>query len=833
MTARRWVRVCSLGELEPGRGVAALVGDAQVAVFLLDPAGEDQPARLRAIDNRDPASGANVLSRGILGSAGDVDYVASPMHKQRFDLVSGRCLDGTSRRVRVWPVRTWGSTVEVLAVTEAPEAMSGRTTATHCPFCALQCAMALHAVPGSGLPLAPGEPALAPAEVVAEPTFPVNQGRMCVKGWASVELLAHPDRLLHPQVRDERGRLCRASWEAALDELAGRLASVRHSVGPDSVGVFGSGALTNEKAYLLGKFARVALGTAMIDYNGRYCMSSAAAAQNRAFGIDRGLPFPVSDIAEADVVVLWGSNCADTMPPIVQWLERQRARGGQLVVVDPRRTATAALADLHVQPVPGTDLAVAVGLLHLAVSEGLVDRAYIEDRTEGWAEVRHSVAGWRPARVEAVSGVGEATLRQVARALAGAPAAMLLSGRGPEQQVKGTDTVLALTNLMLALGKVGRPASGYGCLTGQGNGQGGREHGQKADQLPGYRSIADPAARGAVAAVWGMGPAELPGPGTSAVEMLESIGSPGGLQALVVAGSDVAASSPDSTRMAQQLSKLDCLAVLDAFPNDTTAMAHFVLPVTEWAEEDGTMTNLEGRVIRRRRAVEAPPEVRTDIEVICALAARLGQGDRFAFTSAEDVFDELRRATAGSRADYSGITYARLDSSHGIFWPCPETDHPGTPRLFADRFSHPDGRARLVPVGYRPPAETPDDDYPLYFTTGRYREHYNSGTQTRRSRRLLDARPVPRLQIHPEVARRHGLAGDETVVVESRRGSVPFSIDIDATTRPDTIFAPFHWGGRQAANVLTVAALDPTSRMPEFKVCAVRLRHPRAGEVLG
>lgn len=822
MTARRWVRVCSLRELEPGRGVAALVGADQVALFLLPGVGGEPAARLRAVDNFDPVSRANVLARGILGSTDGVDYVASPMHKHRFDLASGRCLDGASPGVHVWPARVWGGTVEVLAVTGmGDDPAIATTTSTHCPYCALQCGMGLRTVDHH-------DDGPSPIEVVADPTFPVNQGRMCVKGWTSVELLAHPQRLLHPMVRDAAGRLRRASWDAALDELAGRLTTLAVAHGSDALGVFGSGALTNEKAYLVGKFALVALGTANVDYNGRYCMSSAAAAQNRAFGIDRGLPFPLADIAEADTLVLWGSNAADTMPPITQWLERQRAAGGQLIVVDPRRTATAQLAGLHLQPVPGTDLAVASGLLHLAINDGLIDRDFITARTTGWDQVGPSVSDWTPQRVEAVTGVPEQAMRRTVDALARAPASMVLSGRGPEQQSKGTDTVLALNNLMLALGKVGRRGSGYGCLTGQGNGQGGREHGQKADQLPGYRSITDPADRATIASVWGVDQADLPGAGTSAVEMVNSIGTPAGLRALVVVGSNVAVTSPDARQVNTRLAALDCLAVLDAFPNDTTDLAHVVLPVTQWAEEDGTMTNLEGRVIRRRRAVEPPAGVRTDIEVLCSLAGRLGHADHFDFAGPEAVFTELRRASAGGRADYAGITYQRIDAASGVFWPCPDLDHAGTPRLFAERFAHPDGRARLVPVTYRPAAEEPDEHYPLYFTTGRYREHYNSGSQTRRVRRLHDAQPEPRLQLHPTVAEELGVADGAAVVAESRRGSVPFAITIDSAIRPDTVFAPFHWGGRQAANELTVAALDPISRMPEFKVCAVRLRLPEA-----
>ena len=264
------------------------------------------------------------------------------------------------------------------------------------------------------------------------------------------------------------------------------------------------------------------------------------------------------------------------------------------------------------------------------------------------------------------------------------------------------------------------------------------------------------------------------------------------------------------------------MTVCDAFPNETSRHAHVVLPVLQWAEEDGTMTNMEGRVLRRRRAVEPPPGPKSDIEILCELARRLGAEAHFRFQVPEDVFDELRRATAGGKADYSGITYARIDRQDGVFWPCPAPGHPGTPRLFAERFFHADGKARFHAVEHRPAGEEPDGEYPLYFTTGRYREHYNSGAQTRQVGKLNEARPEPRAQIHTRLASRLGLAQGDSVVVESRRGRVRFAVAIDNDIRPDTVFAPFHWGGKQAANVLTNAALDPTSRMPEFKVCAVR-----------
>ncbi len=693
-------------------------------------------------------------------------------------------------------------------------------TRTHCPYCAFQC----------GLSVTSGEPDVKRLEVVGDATFPVNRGQTCIKGLTSGDLIDHPARLRTPMLRGDEGRLAPVSWDAALDFVADRLVRIRDEHGAAALAAFGSGALTNEKAYVLGKFARVALQTPNIDYNGRYCMASAAAGQNIAFGIDRGMPFPVSDLSETDTLMLWGSNCADTMPPIMQWVYGQRDRGGALVVVDPRATETARAATLHLQLTPGTDLALANALLHIAIREGLVDEAYVAERTEGFDDARRAVLTNDPALAERITGVSVERQIRAVRLLADAERSIVLSGRGPEQQSKGTDTVLALINLMLALGKVGKPFSGYGCITGQGNGQGGREHGQKADQLPGYRHIENPEHRAEMARFWRIKPEDLPRKGKSAYELLDAIGATGatgpdgGIRALLVFGSNVAVASPNASNVVRKLRALDLLVVCDAFENDTTEAAHVVLPVAQWAEEEGTMTNLEGRVILRQAVRPPPPGVRTDLEILCDLADRLGMGASFALRSPSDAFDELRAATAGARADYSGMTYARIREERGIFWPCPDADHPGTPRLFTDRFFHPSGRARFQPVAYRRAAEVPDGEYPLYFTTGRYREHYNSGAQTRRVGALVDAKPQPKLEMHPHLARKLGLDEGDGAVVESRRGAVEFSVLLSPDIRVDTLFAPFHWGGKRAANVLTIAALDPTSRMPEFKVCAVRAR---------
>ena len=686
-------------------------------------------------------------------------------------------------------------------------------TETHCPYCAFQC----------GIRLSAAETGVV---VAGDPTFPVNKGALCIKGFTASETLGHPDRLLTPLIRSGRGTLEPAPWDAALDRIASGIRAVQERHGPDAVGVFGGGSLTNEKAYLLGKFARVGLRTRNIDYNGRFCMSSAAGAAIKALGVDRGLPFPVEDIARADVILLVGSNPAETMPPLMQYFQAQRAAGGTLIVVDPRRTLTAQGATLHLRLTPGTDAALANGLLHLLVKRGAVDLDFVRDRTEGFEQLRGVLATYWPERVEKITGVSEALLASTVALLAKARRPMVLTARGAEQQSQGVNNVLAFINLALALGRRGQPFSGFGTITGQGNGQGGREHGQKADQLPGYRKIDDPAARAHMAAVWQVPEHEIPGPGRSAYELLDDLGRDGGVRALLLIGSNPVVSAPRALHVEERLRSLDLLVVADFFLSETASLADVVLPSAQWAEEEGTMTNLEGRVILRRRAAEVPDGVRSDLDIIRGIAERLGRGEHFAFESAAAVFDELRRATAGGVADYSGITYEKIEAQQGVFWPCPSPDHEGTPRLFTERFATPSGRARFHPVRHEAPAEEPDAEYPLYLTTGRVLAQYQSGTQTRRVERLAKLSPEPLVEINPAAARRAGVADGALVTLVSRRGTAIARARLTRDIREDTVFVPFHWGGPSSINRLTNPALDPTSRMPEFKVCAVRIEAP-------
>jgi assimilatory nitrate reductase catalytic subunit len=654
---------------------------------------------------------------------------------------------------------------------------------------------------------------------VGDTSFDVNAGALCMKGYTSAEMLRHPQRLLQPLVR-RAGVLVDATWDEALDAAADGFRRIADTYGSDAVASFGSGALTNEKVYAFGKFSRLALNTANFDYNGRFCMSSAAAAANRSFGIDRGLPFPLAWFGDADMLFIAGGNPLDTMPPLERFIVAQR-RIGTSIVVDPRRTAFAAGATLHLQAAPGTDSILAYALLHVLIAERRIDTAYIDARTVGFADVRRNAELEFPERAERRTGVPADDIRRAARMLADARRALIITARGVEQHSNGTDSATAYINLALALGLPGKAGSGYGTLTGQGNGQGGREHGQKSDQLPGYSSVDDPVAVERTARVWNVAPERITRKGLTAADIFEAIG--GAIRSLFILASNPVVSAPRALRLREKMGAIEHLVVCDFFLSETAEYAHVVFPSLQWAEEPGTMTSLEGRVLLRGKLAKPPHGPRSDLWIVSELAKRLGAPGVLPSVEAEDIFNELRRASAGGRADYSGISYDRLRADEKLYWPVPAIDHPGTPVLFRERFHTPDGRARFVAVASHLDSEFTDATYPWTLTTGRVREHYLSGTQTRRTARLAAAIAEPIAEIHPALAARFGIANGGLMRITSRRASVTVRVVHSDAISTETIFAPFHWGGSSTINDLVGGKLDPHSKMPPFKACAVSI----------
>jgi assimilatory nitrate reductase catalytic subunit len=600
------------------------------------------------------------------------------------------------------------------------------------------------------------------------------------------------------------------------------LREIQQKHGKDAVAVYGGASLTCEKSYLLGKFARVALGTRHIDYNGRLCMVSAGTAYKMAFGVDRS-PNPWSDIPKAQVLFILGANVSDCAPITTEYVWRCVDQGGRLIVADPRMTPITRRADLYLPVRPGTDVALLMAMLHVIVRDGLEDRDFIAAHTNGFEQVRDSVREYTPEAAARITGVPPDAIEKAARWFAEADRAIALHARGIEHHSKGVDNCSGVINLALATGNIGREGAGCMMITGQGNGQGGREHGQKCDQLPGQRMIHDSAAREHVARVWKIPPEEIPPAGYSAVEIMEAIHR-GEIKALLSICFNPLVSLPDANFTREALEKLEYFGVVDFFLSETAQHADIVFPGSLHEEDEGVVCSAEGRVLHIRKAVEPPGNAWADWKIYCELAKRLGDAERFGFQSSREIFDELREASRGGHADYYGITYEKIDREMGVFWPCPSEDHPGTPRLFeAGRFLHPDGKARFVVAEYRPSGDPVDDEFPVYLTTGRVVSQYLSGTQTRRIGPLVDQYPQPRLEIHPRMAKQYGIEEGDWVTVESRRSAITLQAMVVRTIRPDTVFIPYHWAGNRSANRLTHRTIDPRSKIPEFKVSACRL----------
>jgi assimilatory nitrate reductase catalytic subunit len=583
----------------------------------------------------------------------------------------------------------------------------------------------------------------------------------------------------------------------------------------------------------MGKFARMCLRTKHIDYNGRLCMVSAAAGSKLAFGVDRSAN-PWEDIVGTDAVWLSGSNVAECSPITTDYVWQAREHGAKIIVVDPRITPIARTCDVYLPVKPGRDTALFNGVLHLMIENDWLDHDFIREHTSGFEEVAAEVNPWTPARTAEVTGIAEKAIREASEIWGTARTSFLLHARGLEHHSNGVKNVNAAINIVLASGRLGRPKCGYGTITGQANGQGGREHGQKADQLPGGRDLGNPEHRAHIAKIWGMDVEEMPQPGVDAFELFNLIDR-GEIKGLLSLCFNPLVSLPDNNFVRQALEKLEFFVAIDFFLNETARHAHIVLPGSQQEEDEGTVTQIEGRVIRINRAVDPPGEARQDWRIVQDIARALGRERGFTFEDPREIFDELREATRGGVVDYYGITYEKIEQNFGVFWPCPDLDHPGTPRLFepgswnpvakgAGPFYFPDGKARFRVTPYIGPAEDVDADYPVILTTGRVVSQFLSGTQTRRIGPLVDHYPEPRVEMHPRLAEKLGIADGEWTTVESRRGDCTLRAHVVRTIRPDTVFIPYHWAGRKSANQLTISARDPVSKIPEYKVCAVRLR---------
>jgi len=697
-----------------------------------------------------------------------------------------------------------------------------RLVHTHCCFCGQQCGIQLKVKDNEVIGFEPWE------------EFPFNRGMLCPKGVKRYLQGSHPDRLTTAMLRDPTapGGFRPTGYETAIQRTAEAIGSIQAEHGQGAFAVLSGASLTTEKTYLMGKFARVCLKTPYIDYNGRLCMVSAGAGNKKAFGIDRAAN-PWSDILGADVVWISGANVAECAPITTNYIWQAREQGAKIIVVDPRITPLARTCDLFLPVKPGRDVALFNGILHLMIEHDWLDHAFIEKHTVGFDALAASVRSWSPARTAEVTGIAERLIRQAAEWWGTAKTSFLMHARGIEHHSHGVQNVLGAINIVLASGRIGRENCGYATITGQANGQGGREHGQKCDQLPGARDLANPEHRAHVAKVWGVSADDLPQPGVDAYEIFRKIDR-GEIRGLLSICFNPLVSLPDNNFVARMLDKLDFYVAIDFFLNDTAHHADIVLPGSLHEEDEGTVTQIEGRVIKINQAVDPPGDARQDWRIIQDLAAALGRSHGFTFQNPREIFDELRRASKGGIADYSGITWEKIEQQYGVCWPCPSDDHPGTPRLFepgssnpiakgAGPFYFPDGKARFNVAEYTPPTEEVDGDYPVILTTGRVVSQFLSGTQTRRIGPLVDQYPEPRVEIHPQMAVKLAIEDGDWTTITSRRGEITLRAQVVKTIRPDTVFIPYHWAGAKSANRLTIAAQDPISKIPEYKVCAVRL----------
>jgi formate dehydrogenase major subunit/formate dehydrogenase alpha subunit len=636
----------------------------------------------------------------------------------------------------------------------------------------------------------------------------MSRGRLCIKGWLAGEFAGHPDRLRNCLIRHGE-RFVKITYEEALDHVACRLLDLRDTYGAEALGVLTSAKGTNEENYLLMKLARAALKTNNVDHVARLCHAPTVAGLVFAFG-SGAMTTSIRSLARSDAILIVGSNTTEQHPLVASYILEAKDAGAKLIVADPRRTHLAKIADLHLAPKPGTDIAWINALLSLIIKDGLIDQDFIDSRTEGFESVRLSVADYTPEAAERISGIPAKDLREAAVIYGSAHRASVIYAMGITQHIAGTDNVQALANLVLATGNVGREGTGLCPLRGHQNVQGACDMGALPDVFCGYQHVADKAMREKFERAWGVELVE--GRGLTAIEMMDAA-IEGRLKGLLVVGENPMMSFPDMTRVKKALESLDLLVVSDIFPTETTKLSHVILPAASFAEKDGTFTSTERRVQRIRPVVDPPGDARAEWQWIAELMQRLGLPANY--SSACDIMQEI----AALAPQYGGISYDRLGIK-GLQWPCPTPDHPGTEILHSQRF--PIGRARMRPVEYLPPCEATDEDYPLLLITGRSLYHFHTGTMTRRTS-LLD-REVPQsfVEINPDDAGMNRIRNGQTVAVETRRGSINLEARVTLDIPKGHIFVPFHFA-EAPANALTMQALDPKSKIPEFKVSAARI----------
>jgi formate dehydrogenase major subunit len=689
-----------------------------------------------------------------------------------------------------------------------------KEVASVCPYCGVGCQVGFRVRGGR-------------IEEVVGRDGPSNRGRLCVKGRFGFDYVSHPDRLTVPLIRiagapkdpadcDDparaRAKFRAASWDEALDAAARGLIRIRDRYGPRALAGFGSAKGSNEEAYLFQKLVRTGFGSNNVDHCTRLCHASSVAALLESIG-SGAVTAPFTAALDSDVIFLIGARPEENHPVAATFLKDAVKRGAALIIADPRGSGLDRFAEEVLRIRPGSDVALLNAMIHVVLAEGLDDRAFAAARLHGVDALRAHVAAWTPERAAEACGVPAEQIRRVARRFATARAALTLWGMGVSQSVHGTDNARALISLALLCGQVGRPGAGLHPLRGQNNVQGASDAGLIPMMLPDYHRTDDAAARAALELLWG---ATLdPAPGLTVVETLAAAAR-GDIRGMLIMGENPAMSDPDLAHARAALAGLRHLVVQDIFLTETAALADVVLPASAWPEKDGTVTNTNRQVQRGRAALAPPGEARRDLDILVALARRLGLG--WEYSGPAEVFAEMAEAMPS----LANITWERLEREGSVTTPCPAPDAPGEEILFATGFHTEDGRARLVPAGVSDPAEATDDDFPLVLTTGRQLEHWHTGAMTRRASVLDALRPGPEVSASPETLRRAGVRDGERARVATRRGAVECAAHADASLPDGLLFLPFAY--REAAvNLLTDPRLDPVGRIPGFKFSAARI----------
>jgi formate dehydrogenase alpha subunit len=649
--------------------------------------------------------------------------------------------------------------------------------------------------------------------VNGSPKSRVSGGNLCVKGRFGMDFIQHPDRLTKPLIRrgGKQSPFEEASWEEAIAYVAQRLNEVKAKHGPHKIAGISSARASNEDGYVFQRLMRGALGTNNIDHCARLCHMASVVALKQAIG--SGAPTASAiDIGMADVLLAVGLNPFNAHPVIASELMRAKYEGGaKIIVADPRRTELADRADLWLRLRPGTNVSLLNSIAHVIVREGLADNAFIGARTENFAAFAASL-GYAPEQTAGTTGVEPELVRRAARMYAKGRRGMVLWGMGITQHLKGVDGALAMANLSLLTGQIGRPGTGIMPLRGQCNVQGASDMQGLDNALPGYHSIGDPAARAKFEQAWGI---ELPRNSYLTIVEMESAAAAGDIRAMYIMGDNPMVASPDTTTVEAGLRNLDFLVVQELFMSETARLADVVLPAAAFAEKDGTFTNTERRVQLLRKAVEAPGEARPDWRIVCDVSTALGHPMTYPSTAA--IMEEIASLVPA----YAGIRHERLTDG-GLQWPCPSTSHPGTRYLYSEKFPTESGRASFTALSQQRAIEEVSDDFPLIVDTGRLLEHYDTGTMTRRSRGLNHLRPYGEIEISPQDAWRYGLETGDRARLSTRRGSIEALVRITGRLPEGMIFYPFHFP-EQPASRLVSAALDEASHTPAFKGAAARI----------